>query len=289
MDREIPRTLTTLSPDNQRGIEPDDYEVLVVDNGSPRPIAASTISRAGPSARLVRIDDASPSPAIAANVGLAEATGDLIGLIVDGARMASPGLLVHALLARRLAEHPVIATLGWHLGRGRHMDASARGYDQGAEDELLASVGWEADGYQLFTISTLAGSSGRGWFGPLGESSALFLRRATWDELGGLDEQFRLPGGGLVNHDLYHRACSLPGTQLVTLLGEGTFHQIHGGAATSRRLTWDEMNADHEAIRGRPYRPPRTPSLYLGNVPAASLPHLAESVALAVKRASKGA
>ena len=32
-----------------------------------------------------------------------------------------------------------------------------------------------------------------------------------WDELGGLDERFALPGGGLANHDLYRRACELPG------------------------------------------------------------------------------
>ena len=68
----------------------------------------------------------------------------------------------------------------------------------------------------------------------MGESSSLFLTRELWRELGGLDERFALPGGGLVNHDLYRRACALDDVQLVVMLGEGTFHQIHGGASTSR-------------------------------------------------------
>jgi hypothetical protein len=121
---------------------------------------------------------------------------------------------------------------------------------------MLEDVDWLADGYKLFEVSTLAGSSGRGWFGPLGESSALFMPREMWRELDGLEERFELPGGGLVNHDLYRRACALEAARLIVLLGEGTFHQLHGGVATSRRLTWDEMHAEYVAIRGEPYRPP---------------------------------
>jgi hypothetical protein len=118
----------------------------------------------------------------------------------------------------------------------------------------------------------------------MGESSALFMPPVLWDEVGGLDERFALPGGGLVNHDLYRRACGLDGVQLVTLMGEGTFHQFHGGAATSRRYTWDEMHAEYVALRGEPYRPPANEPLYLGGVSRSALPHLAQSVRLAVER-----
>src|SRR5581483_9041619 len=52
-------------------------------------------------------------------------------------------------------------------------------------------------------------------------------------ELGGFDERFASPGGGYVNLDAYRRALDLPRTRLIVLLGEGTFHQVHGGAATS--------------------------------------------------------
>ena len=82
--------------------------------------------------RLLRLDPAPPSPGQAANIGIAAATGDLVGVVMDGARMASPALLATARLAWPLAERPVIATAGWHLGPVRHMEAVAAGYDQAA-------------------------------------------------------------------------------------------------------------------------------------------------------------
>ncbi len=193
--------------------------------------------------------------------------------------MASPGLLAEALRGASLAARPIVATVGFHLGTARHMDAAGNGYDQAAEDELLETVDWRRDGYGLFGISVFAGSSGRGWFGALGESSALFMPRALWTELAGLDEAFALPGGGLVNHDLYRRANQLDDTTLVVVLGEGTFHQYHGGAATSRRYSWDEMAADYERIRGEAHRPPRNPALYVGTVGPHVLEHLEWSAA----------
>ena len=149
---------------------------------------------------------------------------------------------------------------------------------------MLAGIDWESNGYKLFEISTLAASSGRGWFGPMGERSALFMLRGMWRKLGGLDEAFEVPGGGLVNHDLYRRACALEGARLIVLLGEGTFHQFHGGAATSRRLGWKEMHAEYVALRGERYRPPTNQPLYLGAIPASALPHLEQSVQLALER-----
>jgi Glycosyltransferase like family 2 len=282
MARELPRTLRTLSPEYQRGVDPSDYEMIVVDNGSPEPVDGMPAVSSG-TVRSARLDPAPPSPARAANLGLEMAEGDLVGLIVDGARMASPGLLHHARLATGLAARPIIATLGWHLGSVRHMDA-AESHDQTTEDRLLAEVDWESDGYRLFEIATLAASSSRGWFAPMGESSALFMPKESWTELGGLDERFSLPGGGLVNHDLYHRACELDGVQLVVLLGQGTFHQIHGGAATSRQVTWEVMQRDYESIRGRRYQPPPAEALYLGTAPPQTWPHLEHSARLAMER-----
>ncbi len=278
MARELPRTLRSLVPGYQRGIDAADYEIIVVDNGSPEPLAATLVDDLPVEARLERISPAPPAPGHAANVGIGLARGELVGLFLDGARMASPGLLQEAVRARRLAERPVIASLAWHLGDGRHMDASARGYDQHVEDELLDSIEWERDGYRLFAASTLAASSSRGWFGPMGESNGLFMPAALWQELGGIDERFASPGGGLSNHDLYRRACELPGAQLVVLLGEGTFHQIHGGAATSNRVQWDDLQAEYVSLRGRRYAPPDVDALYLGRVPEPALGHFQHSL-----------
>jgi hypothetical protein len=286
MARELPRTLRSLASGYQRGMRPDDYVVVVVDNGSPEPPDAALIGEFPGRLRLERRTSATPSPAAAANLGIAIAQGDLIGLLIDGARLASPGLLRLSLLAARLAERPVIATLGWHLGEAPHMEAAARGYDQTAEDRLLAEAGWEEDGYRLFALSSLSGSSRRGWFGPMGESNALFMPRGLWDELGGLEEAFSLPGGGLVNHDLYRRACTLSGVQLIVMLGEGTFHQVHGGASTSRRVPRSEAWAEYEGLRGEAYEPPQVSPLYLGSIPEPALPHLEHSLRWACRAAN---
>jgi hypothetical protein len=284
MARELPRTLRSLSPGHQRRLAAEDYEVLVVDNGSTPAVSPELAASFGGRLRLERIDPAPPSPARAANRGLRMAEGELVGLIVDGARLASPGLLSEARRAVRLAPRPVITAPAFHLGPVSHMRAVEAGYDQSAEDQILADTDWEADGYRLFDISVPAGSWGRGLFGPAGESSSLFCPRAIWNELGGLDERFTLPGGGLVNHDLYRRACALEGVELVVLLGEGTFHQYHGGAATSRRHTWGEMHADYQAITGVPHRPPDNPPLYVGRARPALLPLIERSARQAIKR-----
>src|SRR5262245_33584251 len=277
MARELPRTLRSLAPDYQLGIGVADYEVIVVDNGSPAPVDEAALATFPGQIRLVRVDPAPPSPVHAANLGVELANGELVGLLIDGAPMASPGLLAHALLARHVAARPVVATLGWHLGTTLHANAGQAGYDQAAEDRLLAELEWERDGYRLFGAATLAESSSRGWFAPLGESNALFMSADTWSALGGLDERFVLPGGGLANHDLFRRACELEGTQLVVLLGEGTFHQIHGGAATSGRIAWDQMHDEYVALRGRRWTPPENERLYLGTVPPSVLPHVERS------------
>ena len=285
MRRELPRTLRSLAPGYQRGIAGEDYEVILVDNGSPEPLDAAMIDSFPGRVRTTRIDPAPRTPARAANLGVEMAEGDFVGLVIDGARLASPGLVASAHRARALASGPrqIVATLGWHLGPTRHMDAHDTGYDQAAEDRLLAESGWEHDGYRLFSISTLAASSARGWFAPMGESNALFMARSMWQELGGFDEQFALPGGGLSNHDLYRRACELDDVQLVILLGEGTFHQIHGGATTSGRIGWDEMHDEYVRLRGRPYQPPANERVYFGTVPDAALPHVEQSAKRALE------
>lgn len=284
MARELPRTLRSLNPRAQLGIDADDYEVIVVDNGSSPPVDPALVEGFGARFRYERIDNAAPSPVAAANHGLGLAHADLVGLIIDGARLASPGLLARACQARSLAERPLITAPAFHLGDVTHMRADEVGYNQEAEDKLLAGSGWVADGYRLFSIGTPAGSSGRGLFGPMGESSSLFAPREIWDELGGLDERFALPAGGLANHDLYRRACSLDRVELVALLGEATFHQYHGGAATSRRFTWDEMHQDYEDIRGTPYVPPENSPLYLGRVPEAAMAYVERSAHQAMNR-----
>jgi glycosyltransferase involved in cell wall biosynthesis len=274
MVREAPRTLFSLSAAFQRNINSDEYEVIVVDNGSTPPFDAQVLARLEGNFRLIRIDATPPSPAHAINRGLAAASGEVIGVMIDGARIASPGVIGLAAMAARLSDRFIALTMGFHLGSKVQMRSVPEGYDQHQEDDLLARSGWMEDGYRLFDISVFAGSSAGGWFRPINESNAIFMRRALWDELEGYDERFTSPGGGFVNLDTFCRAAALPGVSFVTLLGEGTFHQVHGGVATSGAGGMHEAwHAEYSTIRGRPFRTPSYRSQYFGCMPRLEVGH----------------
>jgi glycosyltransferase involved in cell wall biosynthesis len=284
MGREAPRTLFSLSAAYQRRIAAEQYEVIVVDNGSAPPLDHRFLETMEGNYRVIRIDDADPSPVAAINRGHAEARGDLVGVLIDGARIASPGLLGLAAMAGRLADRTVILTLGFHLGSCVQMQSVLHGHDQEAEDRLLAQSGWTEDGYRLFDISVFAGSSAQGWFRPINESNAIFLPKALWAQLGGYDERFRSPGGGLANLDLLSRAVQLADTTVITLLGEGTFHQVHGGVATNATgRPYQLFAAEYERIRGYPFQTPGYRSLYFGEIAVNALMSISRSAQSALE------
>src|SRR5436305_14802667 len=92
MARELPRTLLSLAPAYQRDVR-DDYELIVVDNGSKRAPRTGELAYLGGTIRVLECSSPSVSPVMAVNQGLRAAKGELIGVWIDGARMASPGLL----------------------------------------------------------------------------------------------------------------------------------------------------------------------------------------------------
>lgn len=261
MKREAARSLYSLSALYQRNVTVSDYEVLVVDNGSREPPEKAWVENFGPNFRYVSIParEALPSPCAAINLGVSLARSPYVGVMIDGARIASPGIVNLALLALQKFERPIVATIGFHLGPAMQKWANITGYSQTAEDDLLAAINWQENGYRLFEHSSLTGVNWSGWFGPMGESNLIFLERAMFQAMGGFDEGFDLPGGELANLDFYRRAADTPGSTLVSLFGEATFHQIHGGTMSS--ATHEHMAAEiqryrkrYEARTGQPFK-----------------------------------
>ena len=196
MRREAPRTLQTLTAAYQ-DVPPDCYELIVVDNGSNDPLGAAAVSAIDPGFQYRLSEPGDPSPAAAINAAVRQSRGEAVAVLIDGTCMLSPGFLRYSLLALRAYRRPLISALGCHLGSSPQQKAAKGGYDAGAEDQLLESVPWQRNGYELFRIACLASSSKFGILAPLAESKALVMRRQMFDELGGLDEGFTCPGGGL--------------------------------------------------------------------------------------------
>lgn len=267
MARELPRTLETLAASYQKRIEHLHCEVIVVDNGSQPRIRQADLASIVPNLRIIRPAQTAISPVAGINSALAESRAPLIGLFVDGARMVSPGVLSYAHEAWRLDPNRAIGTLGFHLGPDVQMISVTQGYTQASEDRLLNTVPWQEDGYRLFDISVLAGSSRAGWNGPIAETNGLFMDRSLWDKVGGLDERFQSAGGGYCNLDLWERAVAASNQEPWIILGEGTFHQVHGGAATNGTTEHRKvMAAEYIQIFGRPFKVPAYTPRFIGSL-----------------------
>lgn len=274
MPREIPRTLRSLSRSYQVGAKDLAYEVLLIDNGSPRPLDASIWTGIDVPVRLFHMKNASSSPARAINFALQESKGEIICLMIDGAHILTPGVFRMALSGYKAFQNAVVAIRYFYLGMEAQTISIARGYDKLAEDNLLEKIQWPTDGYRLYEIGTPLPSGGSlpTWFNRMFESNCLFMKRAVFEALGGADERFDYPGGGFVNLDIFKRAVEFPGTTPVQIVGEGSFHQLHGGVTTNvhedeRKARLDMYRAQYARIRSHDTLTADVPFIYMGHMP----------------------
>jgi hypothetical protein len=249
MAREIPRTLLGLSRSYQHGAENLEYEVILVDNGSFVPLDPGSWAHVDVPVRLIQLTDASHSPARAINVALEQSAGEIVCLMIDGAHLLTPGVFRMALASYAAFTNPVVATRYFWLGPDTQNDSITCGYSKSVEDQLLRDINWPGDGYRLYEVGTplRAGAENINWLNRMFESNCLFMKRSLFLQIGGADERFASPGGGLINSDIFKRAADVNGVTPVQLIGEGSFHQLHGGTTTN--VTPEERNARVQRFR----------------------------------------
>jgi cephalosporin hydroxylase len=273
MRREAGRTLHSLSRAYQEGLEGTSYEVIVLENGSDEAqrLGAAFVRDFGPEFRYIDlVADASPSPVRALNQGIAASRGRNLALMIDGAHVLTPGVLRFGLRGLATYAPAIVATQQWYVGPGQQGEAMDDGYDQAYEDRLFGRIQWPSNGYRLFEIGHFVGE--RDWLDGVWESNCMFVRRTQLEQVGGFEERFTVPGGGYANLELYERLGSSPDVTVCSILGEGSFHQVHGGTTTNeaeaeeRRRRVFGYASEYAQLRGRAFKGPGKPIHFVGRI-----------------------
>lgn len=269
MPDQAEKTLLSLSPAYQQGVREKDYEVIVVENHSDRLLGAARACQHASNVRYYHRQESQRSPVNAINFGAAQARGHYVAIMIDGARMLTPGVVRLTLSAFQADPQAAVSAPGYHIGHKLQQVAVNEGYDELVEAELLKSISWPQDGYRLFDIAVLSGSCQGGFFQANYESNFIAMPTKKWKALGGVDTRYNDFGGGNANLDLYKRLLESPGTAFYMLFGEGSFHQFHGGVTTGTRkaerdVIYKQLDDQDRALRGDDRAPPNVRPILFG-------------------------
>lgn len=278
MQRAAPRSIRSLLTPYQQGIDSDCYEVIVVENGSSEPLDKSAIEALSPNVRYHYLKDPPPSPAYAINYAASVARGDILAIMIDGAHMVTPGVLRWGLVPFAYEPNPIVTAPRFFLGSESQVESVHKGYDERQEDALLERIEWPKDGYGLFDIGVPYryefphGTPKLFWFVRQFESNCLFTKKASFQAVGGCDERFDIPGGGCLMPDLFKELCEMDDASIVQVMGEASFHQVHGGISTSstredQKAQWAVYTQQYEQIRGKPFVISKKPQQFVGHMP----------------------
>ena len=178
MAAQVKNTLRSLLPPYQRGVEMSDYEIILIDNGSAKILddEARTIS---PNLQYIYLppNESNPNPALAMNRAAALARAPLLCVMIDGARMLTPGVLSWGIRLLDLAPGAIVEVRGWHLGPKWQPESITEGYDHETETELLEEVRWWENGYRLWEIAAATPQTRFGFWARTAESNCIFMSR----------------------------------------------------------------------------------------------------------------
>jgi glycosyltransferase involved in cell wall biosynthesis len=268
MPDQAERTIQSLSPAYQRDVSEKDYEVIVVENHSDRLLGRERATQYASNVRYFHRNETQRTPVHAINFGAAQARGSHVAIMVDGARMVTPGIVRQTLDVFHIASNAAVSSPGYHIGDKLQQIAVNEGYNEEAEAQLLQGIQWPQDGYRLFDIAVLSGSCQGGFFQANAESNFIAMSMKKWRELGGVDSRYDDFGGGNANLDLYKRLLDSPNTPYYLLYAEGSFHQFHGGVTTGtlkeeRARIYKQLDDQDIALRGdNRSRPTAQPILF---------------------------
>ena len=251
----------------QRGIEDLDYEVhRRRERLGAGPAARRRLRRAasGPSSATSTWAPTAharrrPSPSTGASP---TARGETVALMIDGAHVLTPGVLHYGMPGCRAYEPASWPPSSGTSGPASRATRCSRATTRRSRTGSSTQIQWPDDGYRLFEIGHFIGD--RDWFdGIVGEQLPLRAPQAARAGRAASTTASRWPGGGYANLDLFERLGPTPGRHAWRrILGEGSFHQFHGGTTTNvadvddRRHRVAPTASTSRELRGRPFLGP---------------------------------
>lgn len=283
MVRQARNTLHSLSAAYQLGgVSSADYEVIVVENDSGNNLHDEDISKLPGNFQYHLRREESVSPAAAINFGIAQARADFIGVMIDGARMLTPGVIKTVLDSTKAYPNAFVNVPGYYLtAQGAVAEEQSLTDVAGEEQAMLSQCDWQSDGYRLFERAVFSNGNRHGYLRPWFESTAFFVNRWALTQAGGADESFQLAGGGALLLHLFRSLGLIGELEYLVLPGEGNFHQFHSGVSTQSGDSRDALvkqfkqQLDSKWVGG--FRAlSREPTL-VGNVPEQAIRFLKQS------------
>lgn len=287
MSRQLENTLYSLSNEFQRNCDASSYEVIVVENESDDPLNEKFLNQLTGKFRYFLRAETSHSPVSAVNFAFQQCRGEYVGLIIDGARMLSPRTVEYTLMANAMTKDAIVMVPGYHIGQQeQHLHNGSYTFEQ--DQQLMQSVDWKNNGYNLFNVSTFSNGNRRGFLQPMMECSCIFASLKNFEKIGYADSRFMLAGGGAINLHIYRSLGMLPNSKIIVLAGEGSFHQFHGGVTTShdeaRDDVMDQYTSQLNALWPDGFQALRKEPTLLGSISKEANAALAESCKYAETR-----
>jgi len=267
--REAIRSLYALSKKYQRNIEELQYEVLCIDSNSSEPLEPNEFKDLGTEFIFHQLTTDNPSPTDALQFGIDNSKSENLCFMIDGAHIITPNVINYFKKISSIDKNYFIYTHPYHLGEYYQNDNMIKyNYNQATEDILLSKFDWKENGYTLFEASNYK-QSNEIFISNIFESNCFFISKNHLNVIGGINKKFKTKGGGFVNLDIFKRAVENTLTQTTALIGEGSFHQFHGGTSTNSDRKSDlqkTFRKEYFKNTGKPYSGPIYSPNHYGNL-----------------------
>src|SRR5215831_331129 len=99
MPRQLGNTIHSLSPEHQKNVRAEDYEVVVIENHSTDILGAEAATALATHVSYVLREESHPGPVFALTEGLTRARAPYVGVLLDGAHLVTPRLVEFAKVA----------------------------------------------------------------------------------------------------------------------------------------------------------------------------------------------